>query len=70
MKTLVAAGAIVNSCDVNGRTPLHHLINSSSGGYEALTEVEEFFISTDADVTATDCRQKMPIFYAFSNFNR
>eukprot|EP00795_Rhopilema_esculentum_P008747 gene8747-14770_t len=69
VKTLVAAGAIVNSCDVNRRTPLHHLINSSSGGYEALTEVEEFFISSDADVTATDCKQKMPIFYAFSNFN-
>ena len=65
VKELIAAGAGVNLVDQNNRTPLHYLIDASSGGYEVLTEVEEFLLLNGADPCAVDCDGRMPLFYSF-----
>ena len=67
---LVASGADVNSRDIHDRTPLHYMINTSSGGYEVLTEMEEVLILNGADLFAVDSDGKMPLFYSFSKLGK
>ena len=67
---LVASGADINSRDIHDRTPLHYMINTSSGGYEVLTEMEEVLILNGADLFAVDSDGKMPLFYSFSKLGK
>ena len=67
---LVTSGADVKMVDNNGRTALHYLINTSSGGYDVLTQVEEHLLRHGADPFAVDCDGRMPLFYSFSKLQK
>lgn len=64
-KSLLEAGADVNSSDEQKRTPLHYAVNSTTGDFETLTEVEDLLIKYGADTTALDLHNRFPLYYAF-----
>ena len=70
VKDLIEAGADINASDNSKRTPLHYLVNESSGSYDALTEVAELMLKNGANPCAIDEMGRMPIFYAFCKLGR
>lgn len=64
-KALLEAGATVNSADTQKRTPLHYAVNTTTGDFETLTEVEDLLVKYGANTTALDMHNRIPLHYAF-----
>ena len=55
--------------DNKRRSPLHYSVNTTTGGFETLTEVEDLLIKYDANTTALDLHSRVPLHYAFVKMN-
>ena len=64
-KALLEAGASVHTADAKKRTPLHYAVNSTTGDFETLTEVEDLLVKYGANTTALDLHNRIPLHYAF-----
>lgn len=67
---LLEAGANVNSLDNKQRSPLHYAVNTTTGGFEVLTEVENLLVKYGADTSAVDIRGRIPLHYSFVKMGR
>ena len=67
---LLNAGAKVDATDCNKRTALHYAVDTTTGGYEVVMEVEDLLIRHGADCGAVDIRGRIPLHYAFVKLGR
>lgn len=64
-KALLTAGADVNAVNDKMRTPLHLSINASQSDSDSSYAIEECLLGFGARLDAKDCRNRIPLHYAF-----
>ena len=69
LKALLDANADLNLVDTDGRSALHYAINFTTGGYEALTDIEDYLIERGARPDIVDNDGRLPLHYAFYKIN-
>ena len=60
----------MDATDCNKRTALHYAVDTTTGGYEVVMEVEDLLIRHGADCGAVDIRGRIPLHYAFIKLGR
>ncbi|KAJ6102610.1 hypothetical protein N7486_005037 [Penicillium sp. IBT 16267x] len=60
-KLLLEYGALVNSKDMQGRSPLHHVANTRFGSASKVQEIVALLIHHGADVNSQDCSGYTPL---------
>ena len=69
LQRLCGRGANINQLDNHRRNLLHHAVNMSSATADATFETEQTLIDLGVDINARDCRDRVPLHYAFVKIN-
>lgn len=66
VKLLLDSGAFVNSRDMQGKSPLHHIVEAKFGAASEVLEIVSLFVQCGADVNSRDSSGYTPLHRAVS----
>jgi ankyrin repeat protein len=66
VKLLLDSGAFVNSRDIQGKSPLHYIVEAKFGAASEVLEIVSLFVQCGADVNSRDSSGYTPLYRAVS----